>query len=118
MGDGALMTALRETLAEARRRNGLKATLRQYLAEEVDELQMEMIAGSTLEPEAIVELCSRHPIAAKCDAAEAASARIAGTGVVALLDRPGELRAHGAGGRVASGESPVPTNIESVEARS
>ncbi len=56
LGDDALMVALRDTLAEARGRPGLTAHLRHYLADELSEMIAEMLAPSTLDPDAIVRV--------------------------------------------------------------
>ena len=49
------MVSLREAIAEARRRPDLKPALRQHLAAEIDEIEMEALASSSLTPSEIVE---------------------------------------------------------------
>lgn len=61
LADERLMTHLIQVAAAARRRPGLKATLRQWHAEELSELKAEMLAASDLDPERIVELAAVSP---------------------------------------------------------
>ena len=61
LSDDRLMTLLIQTAAEARRRPALKADLRRWHAEELQELKCEMLVGSNLEPEEIVSLTEVSP---------------------------------------------------------
>lgn len=56
LSDDRLMTALRETIAEAKRRPHLAPVLKQYLADELGEFELELLAKSNLAPEEIVAM--------------------------------------------------------------
>lgn len=56
LSDDRLMTALRETIAEAKRRPHLAPVLKQYLADELAEFAQELLAPSALTPEQIVAM--------------------------------------------------------------
>lgn len=60
--DARLMTLLRETIAEARRRPALQPELKQYLADEVSEFVCELLAPSALSPEEIVARVEATPL--------------------------------------------------------
>ena len=61
LSDDALMRAIREHLAEATRRPGLAATIRQLLAGELEDMKAAMLASSSCTPEEIVAACHVSP---------------------------------------------------------
>lgn len=56
LGDRALIAALRDAIAAVQVRPPLRAELKHLLAETLAEMRMEQIAGSSLAPEAIVDI--------------------------------------------------------------
>ncbi len=61
LGNGPLMIHLREAIDAARARPGLRATVRQLLAETLAEMKMEALAATDLAPEDIVAVAAVSP---------------------------------------------------------